>query len=120
MASATLGLPTRRIEMPTYLFQAHYATEGVRGVIQEGGTVRRDAVAKLLEASGGRLECFYFAFGDVDVYAIGELPDEQTAAAIAMAINADARVSVATTLLLTPEQVDTAARAAIDYHGPGG
>lgn len=105
--------------MPKFLVQARYETEGVRGVVQQGGSARRDAVERLFAASGGKLECFYFAFGDVDVFAIGELPDDQTAAAIALAINADPRVSITTTHLLTPEQVDAAAKTAVDYHGPG-
>lgn len=105
--------------MPKFLFEARYATEGVRGVIEQGGTARRDAVERLFADNGGTMEGFYFAFGDVDAFVIGELPDAQTAAAIALAINADARVSLKTTLLLDPEEVDAAARTAIDYHGPG-
>lgn len=105
--------------MPKFLFAARYETEGVRGVVTRGGSARRDAIEKLFRASGGSMEGFYFAFGEIDAYVFGELPDHETAAAVALAVNADARVSVTTHLLLTPEEVDGAARTAIDYHGPG-
>jgi uncharacterized protein with GYD domain len=105
--------------MPKFLFKAKYATEGVRGVIREGGTGRKRAIEQLFAESGGELDGLYFAFGDADVYAIGDLPDNETAAGIAMTINADGRTSVETVVLLTPEEVDAAARAHVEYHAPG-
>ena len=53
--------------MPKYLIEVRYNAEGARGVKREGGTARRDAAAKVAEALGGKLEAFYFAFGEVDV-----------------------------------------------------
>jgi hypothetical protein len=43
-----------------------------------------------------------------DVYAICELPDDETAAAVSMRITASGSVTVDTVKLLTPEQIDTA------------
>jgi hypothetical protein len=62
--------------MPKYLWKASYTPEGARAVAERGGTARRDATAHTLESLGGRLEAFYFAYGETDVYIIGELPDE--------------------------------------------
>ena len=105
--------------MPKYLFKANYSTEGARGIAEQGGSARVDAISKLLETHGGSLESLHFAFGDADVYAIGELPDNETAAAIAIAINADGRTSVTTTVLLTPEEVDAATKTKVEYQAPG-
>ena len=90
-----------------------------RGVISEGGTGRRDAVAKLAEGLGGKLECFYFAFGDDDVVTIIDFPDNESAAAVSMTIGASGLVSIKTTVLLTPEEVDGAGRKSVAYRGPG-
>jgi len=48
--------------MPKHLFEAHYTPEGVKGVAKEGGSGRRDAVAKAAESVGGKVESIYFAF----------------------------------------------------------
>ena len=42
--------------MPKYLFQGSYTVEGLRGVLREGGTKRREAVEQLVKGLGGRLE----------------------------------------------------------------
>jgi uncharacterized protein with GYD domain len=105
--------------MPRYLIQASYTSEGAKGVISEGGSGRRDAVAKLSEGLGGKLETFYFAFGDDDVFAIVDFPDDESAAAVSMTIGATGLVHTKTVVLLTPEQVDEAAKRSVSYRGPG-
>ena len=106
--------------MPKYLIEASYTLEGVKGVQSAGGTSRRDAVAKLAESVGGRLETFYFAFGDHDVYTIVDLPDNESAAAVALAVNSAGGAAIRTVVLLTPEEVDAAAKRSADYRPPGG
>jgi uncharacterized protein with GYD domain len=106
--------------MPKYLLQASYTREGVEGVRSEGGSSRRDAVAAVAKSLGGELESFHFAFGDADAVVIADLPDNEAAAAIAMTVNGTGAVSVRTTVLLTPEQVDDAAKRSVDYRPPGG
>jgi uncharacterized protein with GYD domain len=105
--------------MPKYLIHASYSSEGAKGVISEGGSGRRDAIAKLAEDLGGKLECFYFAFGDDDVVTILDFPDNVTVAAVSMTVGASGLVSTKTTVLLTPEEVDEAARKSVAYRGPG-
>ncbi len=105
--------------MPKYMFEARYTTEGVRAIADKGGSARRDAVEKAFEASGGKMEAFYFAFGPSDAYVFGELPDNETAAAVALAVNSDDRVGAKTVVLLTPEEVDVAAEKSVEYTGPG-
>ena len=105
--------------MPRYLVQASYTSEGVKGVQSGGGSSRRDAVAQLAESVGGKLESFYFAFGDPDVYTVVDLPDNESAAAVALKVNAAGGASVRTVVLLTPEEVDAAAKRSVDYRPPG-
>lgn len=105
--------------MGKYLIKASYDTEGVRGVAQKGGSARRAAVEQLLASMGGKLESFYFAFGDADVYAIAELPSDEVATALALSINQSAATKIRTVVLLTPEQVDAAAGMVPEYRPPG-
>ena len=105
--------------MPKFLFEAHYAPEGAKGIIKDGGSARRAAVDKAINALGGRMEAFYFAFGGVDAYVTVDLPDNVTAAAMALAVNQSGLASARTVVLLTPEEVDAATKKTPSYRGPG-
>ena len=105
--------------MPKYLFQASYTTEGLKGLLKEGGSKRREVVEQLTKALGGTVEAFYFAFGDNDVYIISEVPDHVSVAAVSLTANASGTVKVKTTVLLTPEEVDQAAKMTVNYRPPG-
>ena len=105
--------------MPKYLFEAMYTPEGVKGVQSGGGSSRREAVAHVAESVGGTLESFHFAFGERDAYVIADLPDNEAAAAVALTVNASGAAGVKTTVLLTPEEVDAAAKRSVDYRPPG-
>jgi uncharacterized protein with GYD domain len=105
--------------MAKYLFEAHYSVEGAKGLAREGGTGRRNAVAHLAESLGGKLESFYYAFGDVDAYVIVELPDSVSATAVALAVNQSGGASVKTVVLIPPEDIDKAGKKAVDYRPPG-
>jgi uncharacterized protein with GYD domain len=106
--------------MPKYLWKASYSTEGVKGVASEGGTGRVEAVRTACESIGGTLEGFYFAFGDADAYVIADLPDNEAATAVALTVNASGRASVETVVLMTPEEVDAAAKREVNFRPAGG
>ena len=105
--------------MPKYLVQACYTVEGLGGVLKDGGTRRKQAIAQALEGVGGKLEALYFAFGDTDAYLIADVPDNITAAAVALTTGSTGTVKVKTTVLLTPEEIDAAATKTMDYRPPG-
>ena len=105
--------------MPKFLFEASYTLDGVKGVQSAGGSSRRDAVAAVAQSVGGTLESFHFAFGDRDALVIVDLPDNESAAAVALTVNASGGASVRTVVLLTPEEVDGAAKRSVDYRPPG-
>jgi uncharacterized protein with GYD domain len=105
--------------MPKYLVQANYVGDGVKGLIKEGGSSRRAAVEKLVKSGGGKLETFYYAFGETDVYVIMDLPDNASMAAIALTVAASGIINLKTTVLMTPEEMDQAVKKAPSYRPPG-
>jgi uncharacterized protein with GYD domain len=105
--------------MPKYLIEASYSPQGVEGVKSKGGSSRRDAVAEMTESLGGKMESFYFGFGDHDAYVVVDLPDNEAAAAVALTVNASGAATCKTIVLLTPEEVDAAAQRSVGYRPPG-
>jgi uncharacterized protein with GYD domain len=105
--------------MGKYLFHGSFSTEGLRGVTKEGGSGRTQAVKTLAESLGGSLESYYFAFGDDSYFVVVDLPNDEAAAACAIAVGASGAVSNSTIKLLTPEQVDAAVKLSPKYRAPG-
>ncbi|HTV26847.1 MAG TPA: GYD domain-containing protein [Xanthobacteraceae bacterium] len=105
--------------MPKYLVEARYTAEGAKGLLREGGSGRRAAIANLVQSVGGKLEAAYFAFGDTDVYIIADLPDNITAAAVSLAANQTGFIASKTIVLMTPEEIDQATKKTIGFRPPG-
>lgn len=105
--------------MPKYLFQGSYTEQGLKGLLKEGGTKRREAVEQAARSMGGRLEAFYYAFGPDDFVIIVETPSNVDASAVALGVNATGAVKVRTTVLITPEEVDQATKKTVHYRAPG-
>ena len=106
--------------MAKFLFQGSFTAEGTKGLLKEGGSGRREAVAKLVQSVGGTVEAHYFAFGEDDVVIIADVPSNAAAAAMSLMAGAAGTVNVRTTALLTPEEIDEAAKASAEYRPPGG
>ena len=79
--------------MTEFLVSANYVGDGVKGLLAEGGTKRRDAARAAIESGGGTLESMYYAFGDTDVFGIVDFPDEVSATAVSLMMSWPARVS---------------------------
>jgi uncharacterized protein with GYD domain len=107
------------MSMSKYLIIASYTSDGIKGVLEKGGVARREAVEKLVQGAGGKVDSFHFAFGGDDVYVVADLPDNATAAAIAMRVSASGLTSCRTVVLLTPEEIDRASGINIEYQPPG-
>ena len=105
--------------MPKYLVQANYVGEGLKGLLKEGGSSRRAAVEKLFGSVGGRVEAFYYAFGDTDLFVIADVPDNVTAAALSLIVNAAGTATAKVTVLLTAEEIDAATKRTATYRPPG-
>ena len=106
--------------MGRFMFQGSYSTEGIKGVLKEGGTGRRAAVEAAIKALGGRLEAFYYAFGDTDIFVIVDGISNEQAAAFSMGVGATGSLhDLKTTVLLTPEEIDHAGKQTLSYRAPG-
>ena len=105
--------------MDKYLIKANYVGEGIKGLLKEGGSSRRAAVEKLIQSGGGSLESFYYAFGETDLYVICNMPDNASVAAVTLLVAASGVINLNTTVLLTPEELDTAAKKTPVYRAPG-
>ena len=114
-----LRFVVKEFQMPKYMFQANYVGEGVKGLLKEGGSSRRAAVEKGAQSMGGKVEAFYYAFGEVDAYVIVDLPDNAAAAAMALTVSASGAAAVKTVVLMTPEEVDIAVKKTPSYRAPG-
>ena len=105
--------------MPKYLIQGSYSDQGLKGLLQEGGSKRREAVEQLTKAIGGRLEAFYYAFGNDDFVIIVDLASNVDATALSLAANASGAVKSRITVLITPEEVDQSTKKTVKFRPPG-
>ena len=62
--------------MPKYLFSGSYIGGGIKGLLKDGGSGRKEAVEKLMTSLGGKIESMHFAFGDNDFNGYAESPSE--------------------------------------------
>ena len=103
--------------MAKYLITASYTAEGMRGLQKDKASGRRNAVREACESIGGKLEAFYFAFGEDDVVTIVDLPDNVAASAMSLAASATGLIRTRTTAftptLLAPDGGDTLVTAGV-------
>jgi uncharacterized protein with GYD domain len=105
--------------MAKFLMTTVYTPEGVRALQKDTASGRREAVVKLLQSVGGKLEAFYYAMGDADVISIIEVPDAATAAAVSLTGSSTGLFKVTTTALLGVEEVDRALGKKLTFRAPG-
>jgi len=105
--------------MPKYLIRGSYSADGLKGLQKDKASGRRTAVTKAVEGLGGKLEAFYYAFGEDDAILILDLPDNASASAFAFAVSASGLARTKTTPLLTVEETDKALQKRVDYRAPG-
>jgi uncharacterized protein with GYD domain len=105
--------------MGKYMFQASYTAAGAKGLLKEGGSQRRAMIEQTMKGLGGRLDAFYYAFGETDVYVIVDLPDHVASAAASLAVCASGAATMRTVVLMTPEEMDEASKKTVGYRPPG-
>ena len=92
--------------MAKYMILVNYTLDGVKGLKAEGGSARVAAATELIEGLGGKVESFYFAFGDTDAYIIADFPDNASVAAAGLTVGAGGGGTVRTVVLVTPAEAD--------------
>lgn len=105
--------------MPKYLVAGNYTADGLDALRSAGAASRIEASHALAASLGGSLESMYWAFGETDVFAVVDLPDDEAATAVSVAGNASRALTVRVTKLLTAEQVDEAFGRNANYRPPG-
>jgi uncharacterized protein with GYD domain len=107
--------------MPKYLVEGRYTSDGLKGLVRETSSRRRVDIAKTIESAGGKLEAFYFAFGDADFYIIFDVPDNVSAAALSVVANQSRFVTSKIIVLMTADEMDQAIKKSmtVDFLPPG-
>jgi len=91
--------------MPTYLYEAAYTPESIAAQTKNPQDRLETAARPLIEAVGGKLLGGGFAFGDHDIVVMIDAPDDESMAAVALAVAAGGAVrSSKTTKLLSGAQ----------------
>jgi uncharacterized protein with GYD domain len=105
--------------MPKFLVSVSYTAEGAKGLRLDGGTKRREVAIHAVESVGGKVESFYFSFGEQDAVIIVDMPDAASAAGLSLAVTASGGARLTTTPLITAEDMDKAASKKTAYQAPG-
>ncbi|MFH8802291.1 GYD domain-containing protein [Streptomyces sp. NPDC017936] len=105
--------------MPKFLIQASYTPEGTKGLLREGASGRRAAVEQVVGDLGGTVEAMYFAFGEDDIVLLLDFPDPVSMAAVSLTVKASGALRTRATPLLTPDEIDEAARRQVAFRAPG-
>jgi uncharacterized protein with GYD domain len=105
--------------MPKFMAKARYNADGARALMKEGGSSRVAAVTKATKAIGGKVESFSFAYGGDDAFVIVDVPNEAAGLALSLAVNASGTVTLDMVPLITPKQMDDAAKVTVKYRAPG-
>jgi uncharacterized protein with GYD domain len=109
--------------MAHYLLRWQFSGAAAKGMVDRPQD-RSGPARALVEAFGGTMLCYYFAFGEYDGIAIVEFPDAGSAAALSMrAASTGGFARFETTLLLTTKEAEAAMQkakaTAVDYRPPG-
>lgn len=102
-----------------FLLHAKFNAKGVTGLLKSGGTARRQVAHKMITDLGGKLESLYFTLNTDEAFAVFELPDELSAAAISLNVEATGMAGINLIQLFTPYDIDAAAGIIVDYRPPG-
>jgi uncharacterized protein with GYD domain len=106
--------------MALYMVQATYTAEAI-ATMAKNPQDRSVPVRELMQKLGGQMISFYFCYGEYDVVALGELPDDSAATAVAMAAISPGHLKAyKTTKLFTVEETMEAMRKAgsLGFQGP--
>jgi uncharacterized protein with GYD domain len=107
--------------MGLYLLQAAYTSEAWASQVKNPQN-RLEALRPVVEKLGGSMESGWLAFGEYDIVAILEMPDNASAAAFSIAASAGGAVkAIKTTPLMSIEEGLEAMRkaGAAGYRPPG-
>jgi uncharacterized protein with GYD domain len=91
-----------------YLVRANLTGEGIKNLQKQPPTALKAGVAKFVESVGGKLEFWYFDYGEATAYSVIYYPDEIAAATAQLSTNAAGFARVRIRPLLSAEEMDKA------------
>lgn len=105
--------------MPSYMLQVSYTAEALAALV-ENPQNRTEVIRETVKSLGGTLIGYWMSFGDHDVVLISDMPDNASAAALAVAAAAGGSLkSTKTTPLFSAEEgVEIAKKAAGSSYTP--
>ena len=105
--------------MPKYLIQVAYSDDALADLVRHPED-RGSVISELFERLGGKVEVFYHSLGEYDLVIIAEFPDNETVAAIQIAVRATGvlKGQEITTLLWREEAVNALKRAGSSGYQP--
>lgn len=98
--------------MAFYLFTGSYTTAAVKSFVEDPQD-REVSARAAVEASGGKLHCFFWTFAPSDIIAIIEIEDDVAMAAVSLMVGAGGALAhgATTKLLTSAEALAAMARA---------
>lgn len=108
--------------MAKYALFFSYTQEAWANMIKNP-TDRSAAAGQLAESLGGKLDSFYWMFGEYDGFAVVELPDSITAAAVSVAVASSGALAKGHTTVVFDHDdqealLEQAKTALASYHPP--
>jgi uncharacterized protein with GYD domain len=105
--------------MAKYLYRLNYTEAGLKGTVKEGFAAREAFFHKTVKAMGGTTESAHWAFGDVDIFILVDMPDQAKATGLSLALALTGAFELTTTALLSAAEMDAGVRAMPSYRAPG-
>ncbi|MFL2984359.1 MAG: GYD domain-containing protein [Candidatus Poseidoniaceae archaeon] len=99
--------------MPKYMYSGNYTAKGAAGLLEDGGTARRQETVRILTEMGGSLESYYWCYGNTDFIMIADLPSESAAIKLALSVGASGVFNGNLTPLISVADMDAAVNAEI-------
>ena len=88
--------------MPTYVTLLRFTQKGIEAIRE--GPARLDAAKEAYRAAGAKLKEFYLVTGKYDAVVVAEVPDEETAVKLSLAISAKGNVRIETSRAFSEEE----------------
>ncbi|MEC9333324.1 MAG: GYD domain-containing protein [Candidatus Thermoplasmatota archaeon] len=106
--------------MSKFMYSGNYTKRGIKGLLKEGGTARRDETVRIVEALGGKVEAYYWCYGSTDFLTIMDFPDHTTVTGMALNIAASGSFEGNLTPLISVEEMDEMVKVSVgDWRAPG-
>src|SRR5262245_6822099 len=88
--------------MPTYVTLLRFTPKGLEAIREGPG--RLDAAKETYRAAGAKLRDFYLVTGKYDAVVVAEVPDDETAVKLSLAIGSRGNVRIETSRAFTEEE----------------